>query len=105
MVPGRRSPRMPQPANQPDKPETPSAEGPAGIQITRWYRRLARYQYLDDLIRGRRVLEIGGGDGRGAAFLRERGAAQVLGLDPDPGALEGLPGLLGEGQVDLILWA
>ena len=32
---------------------------------------------------GKRVLEIGCGDGTGAEFLKERGAEQVLGVDLD----------------------
>lgn len=53
--------------------------------------RLARYLYVAALIRGRRVLEIGCGDGEGAQFLAKRGARSVLGLDVD-GAGPGKPG-------------
>jgi len=44
-------------------------------------RRLPPYVYLTDLWHGRRVLEIGSGDGAGAAYLAKMGAAQVIGLD------------------------
>src|SRR5262249_51380026 len=37
--------------------------------------------YLSDLWRGRRVLEVGCGDGAAAAYLAKNGAAQVIGLD------------------------
>jgi len=43
-------------------------------------RGLARYLYVASLVRGRRILEIGGG-GAGARFLMERGARSVLCLE------------------------
>ncbi len=42
--------------------------------------RLAAYQYLEELIEGRRVLEIGCGDGLGVARLLALGAREVVGL-------------------------
>src|SRR5438105_2997549 len=60
---------------------------PTHIPLTPWHRRLARYLYLDDLIRSRKLLEIGCGDGRAAAFLAQRGAGQVLGIDWDAEAI------------------
>src|SRR5262249_54727545 len=44
-------------------------------------RRLPAYVYVSDLYRGRHVLEIGCGDGAGAAYLARAGAASVIGLD------------------------
>src|SRR5262249_23593721 len=44
-------------------------------------RRLPAYVYLADLFRGRHVLEVGCGDGAGAAHLARAGAASVIGLD------------------------
>jgi SAM-dependent methyltransferase len=50
-------------------------------------RRLAVYGYLAPLLDGQKVLELGCGDGAGAARLRALGAASVLGLESDPAAL------------------
>ena len=51
-------------------------------------RRLPSYVYLSDLWLGRRVIEIGCGDGSGAAYLARSGAAQVLGLDRSPANID-----------------
>jgi SAM-dependent methyltransferase len=51
-------------------------------------RRQAQYLYVSDLIRDRRVLEAPCGDGRGARFLAEHGAAHVVGVDPSRSAIE-----------------
>src|SRR5215470_5299502 len=51
-------------------------------------RRLPAYVYLSDLWRGRRVVEVGCGDGAGAAFLARGGAAHVLGLDRSPAQID-----------------
>jgi SAM-dependent methyltransferase len=59
---------------------------PAG-PFDSWSRRLAVYGYLAPLLDGRRVLELGCGHGAGAARLRALGAAWVLGVDGDTGAL------------------
>src|SRR5215471_10501680 len=56
--------------------------------IDQWYRRLPRYLYVEDLIAGREVVEIGCGGGVGSDFLIERGAARVIGVDRDVAALE-----------------
>lgn len=53
---------------------------PAGLDDR--HRRLARLLYAAELVRGRRVLEIGAPDGDGAAFLLDRGARNVLVLSP-----------------------
>ena len=45
-----------------------------------WVRRLVRYQYVEELLDRRRVLEIGCGSGSGADFLAER-AEHVVALD------------------------
>src|SRR5512143_1718937 len=53
---------------------------------------LARYSFLEPLLEGRRVLEIGAArvtDGASALFLAERGAAAVLSIEPEEGDLEG----------------
>jgi ubiquinone/menaquinone biosynthesis C-methylase UbiE len=44
-------------------------------------RRLPQYIYLADLFRGRRVVELGCGDGVGAHYLARAGAQTVIGLD------------------------
>src|SRR5512147_2005798 len=47
---------------------------------------LARYSFLEPLLEGRRVLEIGAAratDGASAMFLAERGAAAVLSIEAD----------------------
>src|SRR5450432_325150 len=46
-------------------------------------RRLPLYAYLEPLMEGRRVLEIGAGLGVGAAYLAGHGAAEVVGVDTD----------------------
>ncbi len=50
--------------------------------------RLPAYVYLADLFRGRRVLELGCGEGLGAAFLARSGAATVIGVDRSGAAIE-----------------
>jgi SAM-dependent methyltransferase/chromosome segregation ATPase len=52
-----------------------------------WSRRLAVYGYLAPLVTGRRVLELGCGDGSGAERLRSLGASAVVAADDDPQAL------------------
>jgi chromosome segregation ATPase/ubiquinone/menaquinone biosynthesis C-methylase UbiE len=47
--------------SQPVPPEQPHANT--------WIERLVHYQYISELLTGRRVLELGCGSGRGAAFL------------------------------------
>ncbi len=49
--------------------------------------RTAQYLYLVELVRDKRVLEVGCGDGAGALFLAERGAALVVGIDPSAEAI------------------
>ncbi|HEY2732137.1 MAG TPA: methyltransferase domain-containing protein [Polyangia bacterium] len=51
-------------------------------------RRLPVYSYLEPLLVGRRVLELGTGAGAGAAQLRALGAAEVVGVDTDAGFVE-----------------
>ncbi len=45
--------------------------------------RLARYLYAAQLLRGRRVLDIGSGGEKVARFIAERGARSVLALHLD----------------------
>ena len=52
-----------------------------------WNRRLAAYGYLAPLVAGRRVLELGCGDGTGAARLLALGAAGVVAADDDAAAV------------------
>jgi SAM-dependent methyltransferase len=52
-----------------------------------WSRRLAVYGYLAPLVKGRRVLELGVGDGSGAERLRSLGASAIVAADDDPQAL------------------
>jgi SAM-dependent methyltransferase/DNA repair exonuclease SbcCD ATPase subunit len=58
-------------------------------------RRLPLYTYLEPLLAGRRVLELGIGSGAGAAHLGALGAAQVLGVDTDPALVDGARARLG----------
>src|SRR5262245_8009889 len=51
-------------------------------------RRLPLYAYLEPLLTGRRVLEIGCGTGAGADYLAARSAARVLSVDTDPSVVE-----------------
>ena len=51
-----------------------------------WLRRLPTYLYLVDLLAGRRVLEVGCGDGRLTRRYADR-AGSVLAIDPDPAAI------------------
>ena len=84
---------------------------------------LARYSFLEPLLEGRRVLEVGAArvtDGASALFLAERGAVAVLSIEPEEADLEGarrtgrhpfvqfqamLPAALRAGTFDLILLA
>jgi chromosome segregation ATPase/ubiquinone/menaquinone biosynthesis C-methylase UbiE len=45
-----------------------------------WIERLVHYQYITELVEGKRVLEVGCGQGKGAAFLAEV-ARQVVAVD------------------------
>jgi SAM-dependent methyltransferase/chromosome segregation ATPase len=56
--------------------------------IDLWYRRLPRYLYLEELVAGRTIVEIGCGLGVGCDFLREQGASRVVGIDRDEALLE-----------------
>jgi SAM-dependent methyltransferase len=49
--------------------------------IEPWLRRAPRYLYVEDLLYGARVLEIGCGPGTGADFVAQRHAARVVGVD------------------------
>jgi DNA repair exonuclease SbcCD ATPase subunit len=51
-------------------------------------RRLPLYAYLEPLLVGRRVLELGSGSGAAAAYLASHGAAHVLGVETDPALVE-----------------
>ena len=53
-----------------------------------WLRRLPRYIYLADLLKGKRILELDSGCGRGAVFLADHGAAHVVGADPSLEAVQ-----------------
>ncbi len=46
-------------------------------------RRVAVYGYLAPLLTGRRVIEVGAGNGSGTVRLKTLGASQVLGVDAD----------------------
>ena len=53
---------------------------------------LSRYSFIEPLLTGRRVLEVGAArrtDGRSALALAERGAATVLSVEDDGGGLGG----------------
>ncbi len=69
-----------------------------------WDQRLIYYQYFEDFLAGKRVLEVGCGEGQGAAFLLGR-AASVVCLDRDTEGLERCrerleSGILTFGEVD-----
>src|SRR4051812_10814914 len=51
-------------------------------------RRLPLYTYLEPLLAGRRVLELGTGTGAGAAHLATHGAVAVVSVDTDEAAIE-----------------
>jgi SAM-dependent methyltransferase len=51
-------------------------------------RRLPLYAYLEPLLAGRRVLEVGTGTGGGAAHVAASGAAAVVGIDTDETLIE-----------------
>ena len=52
-----------------------------------WEERLVHYQYIEDLLEGQRVLEVGCGSGAGAHYLARR-ALQVISIDPSAAALD-----------------
>ena len=52
-----------------------------------WEERLVHYQYIEDLLEGQRVLEVGCGSGAGAHYLARR-ALQVISVDPSASALD-----------------
>jgi SAM-dependent methyltransferase len=54
----------------------------------RYLRRLPPYVYLQDLWRGRRVLELGCGDGDAAHYLLQAGARAVTGVDRSARAVD-----------------
>jgi len=51
-------------------------------------RRLVRYDFAAPFAEGRRVLDLGCGEGEGAVRLAEAGAAEVLAVDPSTAAIE-----------------
>ncbi len=53
-------------------------------KISPWLRRLPRYVYLADLIKGRRIVELNCGTGYGAMYLASHGAEHVIGVDDSP---------------------
>jgi SAM-dependent methyltransferase len=64
------------------------AESQADTQAKQVFnRRLPLYVYLEPLLAGRRVLELGAGAGAGAAHLAAHGAAAVLGVETDAALL------------------
>jgi SAM-dependent methyltransferase len=59
------------------------------------YRRVPRYVALAPLVRGRRVLELGFGDGGGAAYLAAGRAREVVATGADADAIEAATKALG----------
>ena len=49
---------------------------------------LARYEYISQYCRGKRVLDVATGTGYGANILRRNGAAEVVAVDREQGALD-----------------
>jgi len=52
-----------------------------------WEERLVHYQYIEDMLEGQRVLEVGCGSGAGAHYLARR-ALQVISVDPSASSLD-----------------
>jgi SAM-dependent methyltransferase len=52
------------------------------------YQHLSRYEFSGKYVVGKRVLDVACGSGYGARILKEAGAAYVLGVDVDAGAVE-----------------
>ncbi|HJZ85607.1 MAG TPA: methyltransferase domain-containing protein [Polyangia bacterium] len=72
--------------------------------IDLWYRRLPRYLYVEDLIEGCDVVEIGCGLGVGCDFLSEKGARSVRGIDRDEALLERARRRYGGGGIEFAKW-
>src|SRR5262245_52872232 len=51
-------------------------------------RRLPAYVYLEDLLRGRHIIEVGSGEGLGAYQLARLGAASVMAIERNSTAVE-----------------
>jgi hypothetical protein len=66
----------------------PRAEPKDSSTLEVFNRRLPLYAYLEPLLLGRRVLEVGSGDGSGADYLASRGASLVVAVESDPALVE-----------------
>jgi 2-polyprenyl-3-methyl-5-hydroxy-6-metoxy-1,4-benzoquinol methylase len=66
--------------------EERAVDGLSGAKLMAEHK--ARYAFAARHAAGRRVLDVACGSGYGAAMLREAGAAEVIGVDCDAGALE-----------------
>ena len=56
---------------------------------------LVRYQSVASIVRGKRVLDIAAGSGWGSRLLLEAGAAEVIGVDIEPTAVESASAVYG----------
>ncbi|MFV0442174.1 MAG: class I SAM-dependent methyltransferase [Planctomycetaceae bacterium] len=62
----------------------------SGRWVPPWLRaqRETRYRWAGEFVLGKRVLEVGCGNGAGTAGLYERGATEAVGVDVDAAAIE-----------------
>lgn len=72
------------------------------MQQQPWSARLVRYQYIEALIRGSRVLEIGCGRGVGTDYLAER-AREVVCIDSSPAVVSRARGLVHRKNVRFVV--
>ena len=72
--------------------------------IDLWHRRLPRYLYVEDLIVGRSVVEIGCGLGVGCDFFLDKGAREVVGVDRDEAILARARQRYGGGPLRFLRW-
>jgi SAM-dependent methyltransferase len=61
---------------------------PEQSAIDLWNRRLPLYAYLEPILAGRSILEVGCGVGLGAEYLAAHGAQRVTAVDNDPAQVE-----------------
>src|SRR5687768_4506369 len=75
-----------------EKPTVRPGVRSGGDALRAAMRRLPSYVYLDDIFRGRHVLEVGCGEGAGANQIARAGAASVVAVDRSAAAIESAKG-------------